>query len=147
MTGIPEVDCVVFHSNWMLESEEGERKPVWRDALQPSGDVTLGPFYIFLIRDQYARGGVFRTAALNGVNGYDERFHLWAYWDLWLRQAERGFRIVCVPEPILDRIQTPLSDGQTMSNLPRWRDEFNEVVLGMAMSMCGSGTSVAAIFH
>lgn len=123
----PDVDCVVFHSNWMLELETEERMPF--DMPQPSGEITLKWFLEFPYSGTVTpEAAFFRTGSLRDVNGYNEQLHIWAYWDLWLRQAKAEQRIVCVPEKILDRIQTPLSDGRRLNHSPRWAEEFADVL-------------------
>ena len=119
--------AAVFHSNYVYEDEFGNRRQ--RQLPQMVGEVT----WAALLRCPYSgwlipEGAIFRRSAVRAINGYDERFHLWAFWDFFLRLKRAGFRIVAVPEIVLDSIQTPISDGQINFGTRRRQQEFDEVL-------------------
>ena len=91
----PDVDCVVFHSNWMLEFGDGRTHAV-RYAATLRGDHAEVVFGVSIFGHGYAGGGVLCTGSLRDVNGYNEQLHIWAYWDLGSgRQRRNSGSSVC----------------------------------------------------
>lgn len=122
-----DVDCVVFHADWVMECDKGLRTEF--EMAQPNGTVTLRqllefphsgsitPEAAFFRRRAFARGGHYR-----------DDFYIWAYLDLWFRHVKNGCNVVVVPKKIMVRIQTPDSSAATHMSSRRWKDEFFEVV-------------------
>ncbi len=126
----PEVDCVIYSAAWFVESENGERTQPF-DMGTVDGEITLNSLLRFPYSGMMSPEAEFcRTSALRAVGGYDETLHPWAYWDLWLRQVKHGSKLVAQPHIIMQKIETPESDGMKMQfEQPQlWRDEFDYVV-------------------
>ena len=123
----PDVDWAIFHGHWQYESADGTRSPC--GVYQPSGPFSLTDLLRFPYsgaitpESAYCRKRVFQIGG-----GYDTEFHLFAYWEMWIRHAKRGLKFYIVPEPILHRLQTPVSDGQVFKTHPRWNQEYLEIV-------------------
>lgn len=123
----PEVYCVVYHSNWFLEDAEGRRTAF--QMFQPSGLRTFKDMLRFPFSGSITpETAYFRRCAFDIGGGYDTSFHLWAYWEMWLRHTKLGLKLYVAPEPILQRLQTPVSDGQVFAKHPCWMQEYYRVL-------------------
>jgi len=97
----PQCDCVIFHSNWLFEIENGKHYQF--KLTEPSGQITFETLLqLIFIKLPQPEAAFFRSKPLRQISGYDEKLHLYAYWDLWLRQLKAGHRLFAVPEIIMD---------------------------------------------
>jgi glycosyltransferase involved in cell wall biosynthesis len=123
----PEVDWAIFHANWQYESADGKRSPF--GVHQPSGPFSLRDLLRFPYSGAITPESAYcRRRAFEIGGAYDTGFHLFAYWEMWIRHAKHGLRFEIVPEQILHRLQTPVSDGQVFRNHPRWNEEYFAIV-------------------
>jgi glycosyltransferase involved in cell wall biosynthesis len=128
----PEIDIVGAQATWLLEAEDGSAKEKpWN---QPEGPISfedmlgLGQSLGILTPESCLT----RLDLYHRVGGLDLAFHYWAYWEFWLRALQRGAKFHVLPERVMERIQTPLSDGilgQKPERVKRWKDEMNRILL------------------
>jgi glycosyltransferase involved in cell wall biosynthesis len=124
----PEIDVVFGHHKIFVESEDGMvKESTW---LMPYtvGKVTKRTICRFLYADFVVpETGFFRKRVVDLVGGYDLRLHYFAFWDFFFRLEKAGARMWTIPELVIHRHTTPVSDTLLGPASPRWKQEYDSV--------------------
>jgi glycosyltransferase involved in cell wall biosynthesis len=124
----PDLDVLFGHNKLFVESADGMiRESTW-PVPYTVGEITKRTICRFIHGDFLVpETGFFRKRAVDLVGGYDTALHYFAFWDFFFRLEAAGARMRAIPEVVVHRHATPLSDTTLGIGSPRWRREYDAV--------------------
>jgi glycosyltransferase involved in cell wall biosynthesis len=129
----PDIDVLFGRNKVFFDEEDGSSREIQWKGPWSAGQVTRKSICQLNIKAYLIpEVGFYRRAAMLSVGGYDERYHYTAFWDNLFKLQRAGFKMVAIPELVLETHQTPLSDTRSAMASPRFRKERRRMLMANA---------------
>lgn len=122
----PEVDVLLAHGNYYVQSSAGELTPMQVNL--PIGNLTFQHFLNIEKTGWPAPEMQFtRRAVFTNYGGYNTKYKYLGCLDMWLRHSKAGVRLQAIPLVIANRYYTPDSDNvKVASNM--LQKEYHQIL-------------------
>lgn len=129
----PDIDVLFGRNKIFFDEEDGSSREIHWNCPWSNGVLGLRNIKELLVNDfVIPEVGFYRRTAMLAVGGYDEEYHYSAFWDNLFKLVRAGYKMVAIPELVLETHQTPLSDTRSAMTSPRFWKERRRMLMANA---------------